>query len=88
MHECHGGSACSVPAEDTQNKTHARMQVKHGILYLHHPLKHMGQREEGDEHIFIVGLQYALDDNKGEEEEEEGTDTRGQRNRGEMDRKI
>ena len=42
-----------------------------GVLYLHHPLKHVGQREEGDEHIFTGGLQYALDDNIGPEEEEE-----------------
>lgn len=39
------------------------VQVKHGVLYLHHPLKHVGQREEGDEHIFRGGLQCALDDN-------------------------
>lgn len=44
------------------HKTHACMQVKHGILYLHHPLKHVGQREEGDKHIFFVRLQCALDD--------------------------
>lgn len=41
---------------DTQNKTRARMQVKHSVLYLHHPLKHVGQREEGDENVSIGGL--------------------------------
>lgn len=61
IRECHGWSACSVPAEDTQNKTHAGMRVKHYVLYLHHPLKHMGQRKEGDEYIFTVGLLWALD---------------------------
>lgn len=32
------------------------------VLYLHHPLKHMGQREEGDEHIFSAGPQWDLGD--------------------------
>lgn len=30
------------------------------VLYLHHPLKHVGQREEGDQHIFGTGLQCVL----------------------------
>lgn len=45
------------------------MQVKHTVLYLHHPLKHMGQREEGDEHVFIAGLQCALDSTHREEQD-------------------
>lgn len=47
------------------------MQVKYGVLYLHHPLKHVCQREEGDEHIVTVGIQCALDREHGQER---GTD--------------
>lgn len=39
------------------------MQVKHGVLYLHQPLKHVGQRKEGDDNIFSAGLHRALHDN-------------------------
>lgn len=38
------------------------MQAEHGELYLHHPLKHVCQREKGDVHICFGGFQKALDD--------------------------
>lgn len=54
------------------------MQVKYGVLYLHHPLKHVCQREEGDEHIVTVGIQCALDREHGRDGQERGgTDKRG-----------
>lgn len=57
-HERHWHSACNVPAKNTQNTcTHGSHTC---VQYLHHPLKHMGQREEGDEHIFSAGFECAL----------------------------
>lgn len=76
IRECHGRSACSLPAEGHTK----HMQVKHSVLYLHYTLKHMGQRQEGDEHIFTCGLQCFLDDGRhhtGRDRRESKTD--GQR---------
>lgn len=82
----------AVYLQRTHKAKHAHMRVKHGVLYLYHPLKHVGQGEEGDEHIFTAGLQCALDDNKHggggggkRRREEEWTK---EDDRGEMDRKT
>lgn len=78
IRECHWRSACSLPAEEHTK----HMQVKHSVLYLHYTLKHMGQRQEGDDHIFTCGLQCFLDDAR----DHTGRDRRGSKTDGQ--RKI
>ena len=47
-------NTCKHMQTHTHTHTHTQASIK---AYLHHPLKHVGQRKKGDVYIFRAGLQ-------------------------------